>query len=240
VLEPPVLGPVLQRALAADGAAAGPDVRTLVEEVLRNGIAQVDPAGVKGKAQIAAAMLRGAALLHRGQLEDAAGAFREALRASPDFLPAIVYLGACYAAGGKERDAVGAWQTALATETDTPLVFRLASDGLLRLGDADEAAPLLEEAVGLWPDDTALRVRRAAAVASVDPGAGLDALLPIVERGDADEWTLGFAARLAAATAAKEDPAARQRLEQLVAAETKGGLPPSALATLWLEALAKK
>jgi VWFA-related protein len=237
VLDPPVLGPVLERALSTDGTAAGAEIRRQVETALRDGIAAIDPKALEGQGQVAPAMLRGAALLHRRQLEEAAQSFRTAIRASPDFLPAIVYLGACYAAGGKMRDAVGAWQTALASETDTPLVFRLASDGLLGLGDADEAASLLEEAVGLWPDDRALRVRRAVAVAMADPGAALDGLLPLVERGEADEWTRGFAARLAAAAAVKEDPSARQRFEQLVAAERKAGQQPSPLATLWLEAL---
>jgi tetratricopeptide (TPR) repeat protein len=239
LLDPPVLGPVLERALAMDGEAAGADVRRYVEAARRDGIARIDPKALEARPQVAAAMLRGAALLDRGQLEDAARAFRDAVRGSPDFLAAIVYLGACYAAGGKEREAVGAWQTALASETDTPLVFRLASDGLLRLGDTGEAASLLEEAVGLWPDDAALRIRWAAALGATDPGAGLDALLPLVQRGAADEWTRGFAARLAAATAVKQDPTARERLERLVAAETAAGQQPSPLATLWLEALAR-
>jgi VWFA-related protein len=240
VLASTVLGPVLERALAADGTGADADARRLVETATRDGIATLDPKALHGRGQITTAMLRGAALLQRGQLEDAALSFREAVRASPDFLPGIVYLGACYAAGGKMRDAVGAWQTALASETDTPLVFRLASDGLLRLGDTEEAASLLEEAVGLWPDDATLRVRRAAAVAAADPGAALDALLPLIERGEADEWTGGFAARLAAATAVRKDPSARQRLERLVAAQAAAGQQPSALATIWLETLARR
>ena len=62
----------------------------------------------------------------RADLERAAQGFREALRADPDFLPAAIFLGACYALGGRDQEASGAWQTALIALDDRPDVFRLA------------------------------------------------------------------------------------------------------------------
>jgi hypothetical protein len=64
-------------------------------------------------------------------------------------------------------------------------------------------------------------------------------LLPLIEHGQADEWTRAFAGRLAAATAAKKNPSARQRLERLVAVAANAGQEPPPLAALWLDTLAK-
>jgi len=76
------------------------------------------------------------------------------VRASPDFLPGVFYLGACYARGGKIRESIGAWQTALTGDEPRPEVYQMIADAYLRLGDAEEAASLLEEAGSRWPDGT--------------------------------------------------------------------------------------
>jgi hypothetical protein len=96
--------------------------------------------------------LRGLALLGKGELEPASVQFRASLDVAPDFLPAAFYLGACYAAGGHDREAVGAWQTALITESDARIIYDVLGDALLRLND-DEAALLLTEARDKWADD---------------------------------------------------------------------------------------
>ncbi len=97
--------------------------------------------------------LRGLQVYQSGSIEDAANQFRAAVRASPDFLPGVFYLGACYAKGGKIRESIGAWQTALTGDEPRPEVYQMIADAYLRLGDADEAASLLEEAGSRWPDD---------------------------------------------------------------------------------------
>ena len=67
---------------------------------------RTQPAG-----SLSASFLKGLALLGRNELEAAAQEFREALRIADDFLPAAFYLGACYAAGGRDSEAVapGRW-----------------------------------------------------------------------------------------------------------------------------------
>ena len=75
--------------------------------------------------------LRGVALLGKGELQPAADQFREALRIADDFLPAAFYLGACYAAGGHDKEAAGAWQTALVTESEARIVYDVLADALL-------------------------------------------------------------------------------------------------------------
>jgi VWFA-related protein len=53
---------------------------------------------------LSTAFLKGLALFGKGELEPAAAQFRAAVDAAPDFLPAAFYLGACYAAGGLDRE----------------------------------------------------------------------------------------------------------------------------------------
>jgi len=114
---------------------------------------------------LSVAFLRGLALLGRNELEPAAREFREAVRIADDFLPAAFYLGACYAAGGRDGEAVGAWQTALITESDARIVYDVLVDALLRTEDADQAIEILGEARQRWPDDATFVPRLAAAQA---------------------------------------------------------------------------
>ena len=98
--------------------------------------------------------------LARADLERAAQRFRDALRADADFLPAAVFLGACYALGGRDQEAAGAWQTALIGIDDDPRLFTLIVDARLRVGDAAGADDVAGEAAKRWPDDAGLRQRR--------------------------------------------------------------------------------
>ena len=113
--------------------------------------------------RLSVVFLRGLALLGKGELEPAALQFREALRLADDFLPAAFYLGACYAAGGQDREAAGAWQTALVTESDARIIYDVLTDALLRVADAARAVEILTEARGQWPDDPAWLPRLAVA-----------------------------------------------------------------------------
>ena len=99
--------------------------------------------------------------LARADLERAAQRFRDALRADADFLPAAVFLGACYALGGRDQEAAGAWQTALIGIDDDPRLFALIVDARLRAGDASGAEDVAAEAEKRWPADAGLRQRRA-------------------------------------------------------------------------------
>ena len=89
--------------------------------------------------QLGGAFLKGLALFGKGDLEPAANQFRATLRMSNDFMPAVFYLGACYAAGGRDREAVGAWQTSLVSESEARIVFDVLADALLRLQDGEQA-----------------------------------------------------------------------------------------------------
>lgn len=65
----------------------------------------------------------------------------------------MVYLAGCYAGGGRDDEAAGAWRTSLAGFEETPLVYALLSDAALRIGDTRAAREVLREAGTLWPTD---------------------------------------------------------------------------------------
>ncbi len=126
---------------------------------------------------VSAAFLTGLALYARGELEPAAARFREALRLDSEFFPAAFYLGSCYAAGGRDQDAVGAWQLALVTESDAPFIYTLLGDALLRLRQVDQALAILDDAAAQWPENEEVQVRIGAALAMA--GKRADALLKL-------------------------------------------------------------
>jgi VWFA-related protein len=136
---------------------------------------------MKGMAPVASVFVSGLALYAKGDLEGAAGKFRESLRLESEFFPAAFYLGACYAASGRDREAAGVWQTSLITQSDAPFIFTLLGDAFLRLRDNDQAVDILVEASRLWPasDDVQMRlgIAQAAAGKAADAIATLDRYL---------------------------------------------------------------
>jgi predicted Zn-dependent protease len=146
---------------------------------------------------LSVSFLRGLALLGQGNLEPAAEQFRAALRISNDFLPAAFYLGACYAAGGRDREAVGAWQTSLISETDSRIIYEVLADAFLRLNDAKQAEAIVAEASERWPGDDVFVPRLAAAKVLLDQRAeALAALEPYIDRHPSEAEPLFLAIRL--------------------------------------------
>jgi tetratricopeptide (TPR) repeat protein len=128
-----------------------------------------------GEEDARVAFLRGVSLYARGNLTAALTQLQAALRHSSELFPAAVYLGACYAAGGKDLDAIGAWQTALIGESGgSPALYALLSDALARVGENQQAAEILDEGVGAFAQDEGLRRRRGIAYAKA--GRGEEAL----------------------------------------------------------------
>jgi VWFA-related protein len=227
--------PLLSRALqnARDSSEDGSTEAMAVASAVASGkLGALDNLILPAEDQsLLASFLRGLALYRKGSLEEAANAFRLSVRASPDFLPGILYLGACYASGGRTKEAVGAWQTSLIGDDALPEIFALVADGYLRMGDDEAAADILVEAGTKWPDDARFTVRSALARAAAGhPDEALSALMPTVERTTDPEIPM-LAVRLALADIARR-PAAeqRERLPQLHDLSSrlggKGDAPP--------------
>jgi tetratricopeptide (TPR) repeat protein len=117
--------------------------------------------------QLAATFLRGLELYSKGELNQAATQFSAALRVSPDFAPASFYLGACYAAGGRDKEAATAWRRALLGSDKASIEYAALADALMRMGDPQQAIASLMEAVAQWPEDDQVRRRLAFAYAMV-------------------------------------------------------------------------
>jgi tetratricopeptide (TPR) repeat protein len=196
-------------------------------------------------ANLAAVFLKGLALYARGDLEAAAGQFREALRVDSEFFPAAFYLGSCYAAGGRDREAVGAWQTSLVGESDAPFVYTLLGDALLRLRDATRAIEILKEAADLWPDNDEVQLRLGTAqVMAGNAGDALNTLEPYLSRHPDDQERLFVVLRLlyearAARRQIRSNDADRALFLKYAAAYEAAAGPQKAMVDQWKKVMSR-
>ena len=215
VLTPALLSPAVAKTRELTETPPSEAVAHLADEVAAGRLETLDLAALGDDGSITAVFLRGLAQYRVGKLEDAAKEFRAAVRQSSDFLPGIFYLGACYAAGGRGREAVGAWQTSLVGDDSSPDIFQLLIDGFLRIGETDAAIGAIEEAAAKWPEDYRFVVRATLAQAAQDkPAEALDRLRPWLDRQTGDREALDLALRLALAdlaTQARRRGAGRHR-----------------------------
>jgi tetratricopeptide (TPR) repeat protein len=194
---------------------------------------------------VSAAFLTGLALYSRGELEPAAARFREALRLDSEFFPAAFYLGSCYAAGGRDQDAVGAWQLALVTESAAPFIYTLLGDALLRLRQVDQALAILDDAAAQWPENEEVQVRIGAALAMA--GKRADALLKLesyLEKHPEDQERQLVALRLLYQARADGKPIRstnedRTLFTRWATAYTAAKGPQQALVEQWQKTMAK-
>lgn len=103
------------------------------------------------------ALLRlGQVLFARGQFDYAAGAFKEVLLRQPDNAVALRGLGVSQLAQGQVQDSGKTIETAVRAHDDVRSVRDLA---VLRIfqGEGEEARLVFFKALGLWPEDLALR-----------------------------------------------------------------------------------
>jgi len=196
-LKPEALAFFLNRMHASETASTGETVAAAAD-ALRGARFDAVLAALPGPSDVlSVAFLKGLALFGQGRLEPAAEQFRIALRISSDFLPAAFYLGACYAAGGRDREAVGAWQTSLVTESDSRLIYEVLADALLRLNDGAQADAIIGEARERWPEDDSFAFRLAAAKVLLNRRAeALGMLESYIERHPDESEALFLALRL--------------------------------------------
>ena len=164
VLAPAFVAPLIDRLAARPDAAP---VRDALEQSKAGPWPTDSAKGPLAASPLAAQFIAGLGRLQAGDLEEAAQAFRAALKIAPDFAPSLTYLGACYAAGAKDQEAAGAWQMALVRERTSPDLQRLAIEAWLRADKPAAAQALLNQARQRWPDDDAF-VRLQAQIALAD------------------------------------------------------------------------
>ena len=242
VLTPQVVGFFLDRVGASGGTRPPPDA---VEHARAGRFDAAHAAAQASGHALASALLEGLALYANADLEAAAVKFREALRIDSEFFAAAFYLGACYAAGGRDRDASAAWQTSLVTEGDAPFVYELLADALLRQRATDRALEILDEAANRWPAEPGLQWRRGAALAmSGKPAEALEVLDAYLAARPDDSERLFLALRLiyearAAGRAAGTLEEERARFERYAAAYDAAGGAQKPLVEQWRRFLRK-
>jgi tetratricopeptide (TPR) repeat protein len=189
-------------------------------------------------ADLASSFLRGLALMAlNDNLEAAAGQFREALRFSSEFMPATVYLGACLAANGRDREAMAAWQLASAADTPTPLATELLADALMRTGNHESALDLLTEASTRWKDAPGI-ARRIAAV-QVKAGRREEALVALdtvieADAGDLDSLFLAIYLLAGGQPPASLTAAEREKLARYARTYVEATGPYRAIVEQWI------
>ena len=245
VLSPQVLGGFLER-VAARADATSPIIREAVERARSSGVAQLDVSDALVEESPVAAFLRGLSLLANKKLDTAAEAFRKAMRGSADFYPAMVYLGACYAARGNDKEAAGAWRTALIKEGDTLPLYTILADALLRQDKGQLALQTLDSARTRWPDDDNLKRRFVvAALMAGEYADGLMTLDELVEKRADDEPALAAGLLALYEAFVNEKPIEdvekdRARMTRLADAYRVRGGPSLALVDTWVAAASKK
>ena len=243
VLAPDVLGAFLDR-VAARSDASSPMIRDLVRDA-RGNLKDLYVSDVLSAESPVAAFLKGVSLLSQNKLEPAAASFRSAMRASADFYPAMVYLGACYAAGGNDKEAAGAWRTAMIKEAETLPLHTLLADALLRQENGSLALETLDKARARWPDHDGIKRRFVlAAMLAGEFADGLATLDDLVARRAEDESSLAAgliilyeAFRTARPIATLERD--REQMVRLAEAYRVRGGPALPLIETWLEAMKK-
>ena len=114
--------------------------------------------------EAAFAFVRGLGEMQKRRYPQATAWFQVALKSASDFLGSAFYIGACHAADGRDKEAVGAWQMALLSDA-ADVVYPPLVDGLLRLGDGLQALTFIDEAPDAWNDGDARDERQATAEA---------------------------------------------------------------------------
>ena len=165
----PELPPALVPALGLSRAGRFEDAKGIVQRA--------------GVSHYAAPFFTGLAELAAGNMDQAAQDFGASLAAAPDFLPAIYYLGACYATVGRDREAIIAWRSGIIADVRAPWIYTTLIDALLRTRDLRPALEVLADATTLWPESEDIRVRLGTAQAlSGQAAAAVRTLIPFVEK----------------------------------------------------------
>lgn len=195
--------------------------------------------------QTAGSMLRGIELFMKGDLNTAANQFGVVLRHAPDAPIASFFLGACYAAAGRDKEAVSAWERARAAKVQLPGMQVVIADAWLRLGQPADALAPLAEALERQPQDD--DIRRNLAIAQSHLGLHEQAyptVVPYLDRNpkDADVLMIALHALYQIHVEGKtigsaEEDKAKAATYARAYADAKG--PQAALVEKWAEFLSK-
>lgn len=113
--------------------------------------------------QAAAAFFKGLDWYSKGQLNQAVTQLEVAAGPRREFFAAAFYLGAAFAAAGRDRDAAGVWQMAIGGEARPVFAYTLLADARLRDGQPGSVIDVLKPAYERTPADDDIGYRLMAA-----------------------------------------------------------------------------
>ena len=239
--------------LKADMLKAVFDVMEKAHPTVKNAFAKARNGQFEGTAlmaldagdQAAGSVLRGLEFFSKGQLNPAATQFGVALRSPADSAIASFYLGACFAAAGRDKDAVAAWERVRASQLVMPNLHVVLADGWLRMGQPAQALDPLKEALEKQPQNDAVRKNLAIAQSQMTlHDQAYATITPYLERNpnDADALMVALHALYQSRVAGKSLGAAEEdkaRGAQYARAYIAAKGPLVALVEKWAEFLAK-
>ena len=166
--------------------------------------------------QAAAAFFKGLDWYSKGQLNQAVTQLELAAGPRREFFPAAFYLGAAFAAAGRDRDAAGVWQMAIGKEPRPLFAYTLLADARLRDGQPASVIDVLKPAYERTPADDEIGHRLMAAYLMT---GRYEEALPVLDgylsRNPTDQTAL------LAAVFAQYQVATRERLVLPAADQTK-------------------
>lgn len=240
VLESGVVAGFLERMSALHGVPPTAPTRIAMDHARQGRFDEILTDTSPEDERLMTTFLAGLALLSDGQLEAAAGEFRASMLESSEAYPAMFYLGAVYAAGGREREAIGAWQTSLITENQSPVIYEVLTDSLMRLNDQEQAVVILQEALDQWPENGRFKRRLANAYAATGQETEAFSMLSEYLDGASDDTDALFLAlrilyeshlKGLALTTPEAD---REHLHRYAVAYREAGGPQMRLVTQWI------
>lgn len=239
--------------LKADMLKAVFDVMEKAHPTVKNAFAKARNGQFEGTAlmaldagdQAAGSVLRGLEFFSKGQLNPAATQFGVALRSPADSAIASFYLGACFAAAGRDKDAVAAWERVRGSQLAMPNLHVVLADGWLRMGQPAQALGPLKEALDTQPLNDSIRKNLAIAQSQMSlHDQAYATITPFLERNpnDVDALMVALHALYQVRVAGKslgtaEEDKARAATYARAYIAAKG--PLQALVEKWAEFLAR-
>jgi len=143
--------------------ASAPALRGVVAEVRKGRYGPAARDAFLAGDQTTASFIKGLEWYSKGQFAQAVTQLQTAAGSRYEFFPAAFYLGAAFAAAGRDRDAAGVWQMAIGSEQRPSLAYTLFADARLRAGQPASVIDVLQPAYERTPEDDAIGERLAAA-----------------------------------------------------------------------------
>jgi VWFA-related protein len=142
-----------------------PDLKTALVEARAGRFDAAAREAFNGGDLVVGAFMDGVDLFSKGRLDEAAAQLQAAAGPRREFFPAAFFLGACYAAVGRDQDAAGVWQLALGQDPRPPAAYTVAADARLRTGQPQSAIDILKPAYDRDPSHDEIARRLAMAYA---------------------------------------------------------------------------